>query len=204
METAFNCQFGLPLSAYPSTKVTGYTRPIPFFNNKCILLMLSRLLINSGGLNGEGIFRLAPDKNERNKSIEQINRGTFRGGDGDVNLYANLIKVWFRDLPNGILNAIDEKTIEMVADEGGIKKAGQFVISLPEPNKTIFLWLLDLMEKVVLNNHVNRMKPRALAIVIAPNLYKPADGANPIIMMQFSGKVVRCLIECLEWRMTTK
>eukprot|EP00941_MAST-03F_sp_MAST-3F-sp1_P005204 g5204.t1 len=195
MEEQFNRQFGVPLHQVPTTVVEGYEKPIP-----SILVMLSRLLINGGGLDCEGIFRLAPDKQARNIAIEAINRGTFRGGDGDVNTYANLIKVFFRDLPEGLLNIVSDEEILQVAEEGGLRVVERFMFSLPPSTKSIFLWLLDLMTKVAANHSINRMKPRALSIVIAPNLYKPAPGANPVEMMQFSGKVVRFLIECLNWR----
>jgi hypothetical protein len=118
----------------------------------------------------------------------------------DVNIFANLIKVWFRELPEGLLNRVGQDAIRAVADDGGAFAASRFVASLAPRERSLMLWLLDLMADVVARHEVNRMKPRALAIVIAPNLYKPDPGCNPIVMMQFSSKVVQCLMACLHWR----
>jgi len=43
--------------------------------------------------------------------------------------------------------------------------------SLPEPNKTLLAWLMELMKLIVSNSSVNKMTAQNLAIVVAPNLY---------------------------------
>ena len=59
-----------------------------------VLAMLEEHLINMGGLDQEGIFRLAPDEYEGATVKKEINKGTFKGCK-DVNCVANLVKVHF-------------------------------------------------------------------------------------------------------------
>jgi len=130
---ALNVQFGLPLEAMPKRAVDGYEGKIP-----AVLQMMKEYLFACGGGNVEGIFRLAPDREECAATKRAINNGTF-SGCGDVNVVANLIKVsgeecgvsdletntknvntsvkvWFRELPRGIFNMIPEKYIYSVCE----------------------------------------------------------------------------------------
>jgi len=73
--------------------VAGYEERVP-----AVLEMMKNYLIEHEGLEVVGIFRLAPDKDDCLWAKQQINEGEFNGC-GDVNIVANLIKVFFRELP---------------------------------------------------------------------------------------------------------
>lgn len=107
---ALNIQFGLPLEAVPKRFVDGYAAKIP-----AVLQMMKDRLLMSGGASIEGIFRLAPDRDECAAVKRAINDGTFDGCP-DVNVIANLIKVWFRELPRGLFNTVPEKHIYHVCE----------------------------------------------------------------------------------------
>lgn len=82
-----NHQFGLPLEAVPKRSVDGYEAKIP-----AVLQMMKEYLLANNGTTLEGIFRLAPDKDQCSAVKEAINNGTF-SGCSDVHIIANLIKV---------------------------------------------------------------------------------------------------------------
>lgn len=77
--------------------------------------MLEEHLRSQNGYSTEGIFRIAPDKATCDKAKASINDGTFTGCR-DVHVYANLIKVWFRDLSPRLLNCLEESTIVNAVD----------------------------------------------------------------------------------------
>jgi len=101
-----NTCFGVPLPAYHKNKD----------NIPSILVFLKRYLFENDGKNVVGIFRLAPDKDDCNWAKKQLNDGEFEKCE-DVNIIANLIKVWFRDLPVSLLDPIEEKNICMIAEQ---------------------------------------------------------------------------------------
>lgn len=90
------------------------------------------------------------------------------------------IKIWFRDLPTPILNAIPQETIMNFSSSEDCVAAYH---QLPEPQKTLLDWLLDFLTSVSQNSEINKMTAQNLgihlfiiinnfkAIVIAPNLY---------------------------------
>jgi Rho GTPase-activating protein 22/24/25 len=61
---------------------------------------------------------------------------------------------------------------------------------LEDPNHTLLQWLVDLVSDVAALEQINKMNPRNLAIVIAPNLYCTPPGTDPIEGLMISQKVV--------------
>ena len=72
--------------------------------------MLKNYMLKNGGIDIVGIFRLAPDKDDCNWAKQQINEGEFAAVD-DVNIVANLIKVFFRELPVSLLDQFRDEDI---------------------------------------------------------------------------------------------
>jgi len=61
--------------------------------------------------------------------------------------------------------------------------------SLPTLRKGLFLWLLEMMADVAERAECNRMNERAIAVVIAPNLYdQPTDAeiADPMAALNYT------------------
>mmetsp|Transcript_62504 Transcript_62504/g.76520 ORF Transcript_62504/g.76520 Transcript_62504/m.76520 type:complete len:157 (-) Transcript_62504:128-598(-) len=115
----------------------------------------------------------------------------------DVNVYANLIKVWFRDLPQPILNCVDPTRVELVANPS---QALDVINIMPEPQKSIFLWLCDMCVECSQYSKINKMNSQNLAIVIGPNLFNTTTFDNPMKAMTFSGKVVEFFKHAIELR----
>eukprot|EP00455_Lapot_gusevi_P029540 TRINITY_DN3163_c0_g1_i3.p1 TRINITY_DN3163_c0_g1~~TRINITY_DN3163_c0_g1_i3.p1 ORF type:complete len:388 (-),score=144.14 TRINITY_DN3163_c0_g1_i3:193-1356(-) len=191
-EKALQQQFGLPPNKLETRKLDAYNARIPI-----ILITMRDYLFTNRGDEQVGIFRLAPDAEECNFVKEQLNKGSFRGCN-DINCISNLIKVWFRDLPQQLLQPVDSNLIQQCAEE---EDALRIMDSLPEPNKSIYLWLLDLCVDIAAKQNINKMTPQNLAIVIAPNLFKPdALNLQPMQALVFSQKVAHFLFKSVCWR----
>ena len=161
------------------------------------------------GLRSEGIFRVAPDATENDQTLDQINSGGFDADawSGDAAIMANLIKVWFRVAPEGykLFEVIDRNiilTCDMFGDADVAEKAME---AMPEPHKSLMLWLLDLMCDVLDHADVNRMSVRALSVVVSPNLFNFEMSTDPTQAMQaltFAQKAVVMMQKMLKWRLT--
>lgn len=186
-------QFGVSPKQIPSKAVKGYDSKIP-----TILLDLKESLIEMGGYQVVGIFRLAP-RGKNNIIVKDLINcgGDWKSQVDSVNICANLIKVWFRDLPVPILNQIEKRVIEKSQDVASVAKATEL---FPEPARSILFWLWDLCVEVAKHENVNKMGAKNLAIVIGPNLFDLEAFENPMLAMTFSGKVVTFCERGIEWR----
>ncbi|GMF11502.1 unnamed protein product [Phytophthora lilii] len=82
-----NHQFGLPLEVVLKREVEGYESKLP-----AVLVMMKTCFLAHNGARTEGVFRLAPDKQEYSAVKHSINNGTFEDC-ADVHIMASLIKV---------------------------------------------------------------------------------------------------------------
>jgi len=188
-----NKQYGVPPKQLPCRKVQGYKAKIP-----SLLIDLKALLKEKGGYEVVGIFRLAPEGTKNDRIKELIDRGDdWQEEIDNVNICANLLKVWFRELPVPIMNLVETKVIEMSQDVESVAIASK---SFPEPSRSILLWLWDLCVEIADHENVNKMGAQNLAIVIGPNLFNTEEIKNPMTAMTFSGKVVTFFQRGIEWR----
>jgi len=181
--------FGVDPMTLDLTDDNGFQVPI-------IIADMKKFILEKNGINTEGIFRLAGEQTEIKRIKELMNNKTPYQTN-DINAIATLLKIWFRELPIPILNALPQESIM------GFQDANDCVIafnSLPEPNKTLLTWLLDLMMQVVANCSINKMTAQNLAIVVAPNLYD-INTPNPMQGLFLSQKCAaflnHVLTQCL-------
>lgn len=160
----------------------GFSYRVPL-----LLSMLRAQLMEGKALTEEGIFRVAGDETETASAKSRINRGVFQGSH-DINAIANLIKIWFRELPTPVLS---EVPMDVILNADSEAKCVQEFEKIGEPNRSLMLWLLDLMSQVAMNEQSNRMNARSLctlfqcflgvsnqfslAIVMGPNLYHSSE-----------------------------
>jgi len=163
-----------------------------------VIAEMRRIIIEKGGVNTEGIFRLAGEQTEIKRIKELLNNKSFDFKTNDLNAIASLLKIWFRELPVPILNALPQESIMSFQDANDCVMAYQ---SLPEPNKTLLTWLLDLMTLIVSNSKVNKMTSQNLAIVVAPNLYD-INTPNPLEGLFLSQKCAAFLNHVLNQTMS--
>jgi len=164
-----------------------------------ILKNLKDCLVAAGGLRSEGVFRLAGELTVLKSAKEQINRSSASNSgpgciDGehsclpdDVNDLATLIKIWYRELPQPILNGLPSK---VVMDSDDVDDCVAAAAKLPELQRDLLDWILELLLRVAANRATTKMTAQNLAIVVAPNLYE-ATTPDPMQGLVMSQKAVQ-------------
>lgn len=183
-----NAVFGVALEDLPKRKAPdgNYLEPIP-----TVLLVMKEHLLRLNALSVIGIFRLAPDKDACSLAKQQINLGEYDYNDcQDPNILANLIKVFFREMPENLLNSVPENEILKIAS---LKTIDEVVAEMKSaiidvPKYSLILWLLDLMALFVRHEHVNKMSAKNMAIVVSPNLYAVTT-ENSMVALTMAQKV---------------
>lgn len=176
--------FGVDPSILEMTQDVGYEVPK-------VLVQMKNYLAEQNAWAQEGIFRLAGEAGDIKTLKQQINRSrSFEGaGRPDVNSVANLLKIFYRDMPTPIMNVLPNNTIMASGDANVCIEAYE---SMKEPFKSILGWLLALIVEVASYRDSNKMSEQNLSIVIAPNLYDP-PGSDPMEGLVMSQKSVQFL-----------
>ncbi|KAK3024787.1 hypothetical protein RJ639_044948 [Escallonia herrerae] len=151
-----------------------------------ILLMMQRRLYAHGGLQAEGIFRINGENGHEEYVREQLNSGVVPE-DIDVHCLAGLIKAWFRELPNGVLDSL---TPEQVMQAQSEEECAQLVRLLPPTEAALMDWAINLMADVAQLEHYNKMNERNVAMVFAPNMTQMAD---PLTALMYAVQVMNFL-----------
>lgn len=178
-----NQHFKLPYRHVPRLAVAGYDDRIP-----AVLVMLQHHFVAKRGYLAPHIFRESPNKADRDQAMREINSGTFVGARHDVRVLADLIKLWFRELPVPIFHEIRSDQMEQLVHtgSGSTSDLAATIMSMLGPlEKCIVLWLADLLAHVASFQDENHMGVDQLAIVIAPNLVR-IETANPMLAVTLS------------------
>uniref|UniRef100_A0A453K1S9 Rho-GAP domain-containing protein n=1 Tax=Aegilops tauschii subsp. strangulata TaxID=200361 RepID=A0A453K1S9_AEGTS len=131
-----------------------------------ILLLMQERLYAQGGLKAEGIFRINPENDQEEHVRDQLNKGVVPE-DIDVHCLASLIKAWFRELPEGVLDSLSpEQVLQCNSEEEFLE-----LVTLLRPTPAALLnWAVELMADVVEEEELNKMNARNIAMVFAPNM----------------------------------
>ncbi|CAH0476859.1 unnamed protein product [Peronospora belbahrii] len=177
-----NQHFQLPFRQVPRVAVPGYEERIP-----AVLVMLQQHFSVKHGYLTPHIFRESPSKSERDQALIDINCGTFRGATQDVRVLADLIKLWFRELPLPVLHEIPIGEMERLASVQNVY--AEVLNLLSKSERSIVLWLADLLSSVAKYEPQNHMGVDQLAIVMAPNLIR-IETKNPMVAVTVSKAAV--------------
>lgn len=156
-----------------------------------ILLMMQRRLYEQGGLQAEGIFRITAGNSQEEYVREQLNSGVVPENI-DVHCLAGLIKAWFRELPNGVLDSIPAEDVMQAQSE---EECAQLVKRLPQTEAALLDWALNLMADVSQLESHNKMNARNIAMVFAPNMTQMAD---PLTALMYAVQVMNFLKTLIE------
>lgn len=151
-----------------------------------ILLLMQKNLYALGGLQAEGIFRIAAENSQEEYVREQLNGGVVPEGI-DVHCLAGLIKAWFRELPSGILDPLSPEQVMQCQTE---EDYAELVRLLPPTEAALLDWAINLMADVVQQEHLNKMDARNIAMVFAPNMTQMAD---PLTALMYAVQVMNFL-----------
>jgi hypothetical protein len=162
-----------------------------------ILAQMKECLILNGGLESEGILRLAGDATDIKRVKAEMNNNQFNVQTNyDVNTIASLIKIWYRELPTPVLNALPKECFMNSTEPNLFLEAYN---EMPDPNKALVAWLVDFLLAVAEKQAINKMTIQNLAIVLAPNLYEPT-GTDPMEGLVLSQKCAQLFAHLLSSR----
>jgi len=161
----YMAMFGQPLDKLKSIKLPSYTAQIPL-----LLIELKKLLHSVDGLTHRKIFHFSV----KNKSCSH-------------HKIAHLIRDFFDNLPTKLL---DDVPVALFRHD-----IGNAIERISDPQKSVFLWLLDLMADTVEHSEQNRMSVHVLAKSMAPNMI--SNKAN-------IGLVISFIKTSIEWRLSSR
>ncbi|CAM6039449.1 unnamed protein product [Sphagnum compactum] len=142
-----------------------------------ILLLMQEQLYQRGGLEVEGIFRINAENGHAKHVYDQLNKGTVPV-DIDVHCLAGLIKAWFRELPEGLLDVFTPpQVMECKSEEESVA----LVRLLPTTQASLLDWAVNLMADVVQQEAINKMNSHNIAMVFAPNMTQILDPLTALL-----------------------
>uniref|UniRef100_A0A0E0AIN0 Rho-GAP domain-containing protein n=1 Tax=Oryza glumipatula TaxID=40148 RepID=A0A0E0AIN0_9ORYZ len=153
---------------------------------KILLLMQERLYAQDGLKVAEGIFRITPENSQEENVREQLNRGLVPD-DIDVHCLASLIKAWFRELPEGVLDSLSPEQVLHCNTE---EECVELVRLLPPTQAALLNWVVEFMADVVEEEESNKMNARNVAMVFAPNMTQMSD---PLTALMHAVQVMNLL-----------
>ncbi|KAK9122808.1 hypothetical protein Sjap_012410 [Stephania japonica] len=180
----FNGFLGLPVEFEPEVprrapSARGNSVPT-------ILILMQKRLYALGGLQAEGIFRINAENSQEEYVRDQLNSGVLPDGV-DVHCLAGLIKAWFRELPQGVLDPLDPEQVMQCQSE---EEYVQLVKLLPPTEAALLDWAINLMADVVQEENHNKMNARNVAMVFAPNMTQMSD---PLTALMYAVQVMNFL-----------
>jgi len=172
-------RFGQPLDT--STPLTSGGVPTT-------LEQLRMVLLQGEGYMIEGIFRVSPAASALKASRELAEAGRA-ARISDLESAAQLIKVWFRELPTSILAGcaaplVDGELRSPAACDAALQR-------LPEVNRRTLYWVLELITDICRYEVQNRMTAQSMVIVFAPNLIAPPETLDPMSALEVNRRVVQ-------------
>ena len=188
------CEFSVPLEYQTKSQVFPYEHKIP-----TILIALADHIVKHKGMETEGIFRITPNRSEAHDVRKRICSGELDPKCEDPHVFAHLMKQYFRDLPTNLMGKL-ASTASLSIIENEMNKSPY---NRDEPNISnvlrndvqsehlaVLLWLLDFLALVSSFEHKNRMSPKALSVVMAPNMismdgFSITDPLRTCVMMVF-------------------
>ncbi|KAL1522912.1 hypothetical protein AB1Y20_017877 [Prymnesium parvum] len=152
-----------------------------------------------GGLQTEGIFRLAASSSEVNElkaALTAAPTSPSALATPSCEALAALIKIFLRELPDDLWAAVRPE-IDQEIMSGGSRDPIELASRLPPMEKNVVGWTLDLMNAVVLNASENKMDTKAVSVVFAPGLMRP-PAMDPMSELAYTTKSVQWLRAMLE------
>jgi len=161
-----------------------------------VLTELRRVLWERRGQLSEGIFRVSPAANQLKLARQLAESGQF-DEINDVDCVAQLIKLWFKELPESIFEPQLKPIVDSVPLSG--EQCAQLVLQMPEVNRRVIDWLLRLFCEICRHEEENRMTATSLTIVFAPNLLNPPPTVDPMLALELNKRMVRFLEKLFDY-----
>ena len=133
------------------------------------------------GLDEVGVFRLSGSLREVATLRHMFQCGQYPGPDDihDVNAATNLLKLYFRELPQALFEPRADYD-PAASTRAGVSPYRAVLDSLSVARRKIAYALFRLLAMVVANSARNKMSSANLAIVLSPTLHAPSDTVSQL------------------------
>jgi len=162
-----------------------------------LLAMLKTSIVKHSGFETEGIFRLSASESKLKDIKYELNTNTFTDST-DVHCCASLIKRWYGELPTRVFTALTMEMIDEVVND--VDESMALARKLPEPERSLYLWLVDLLFQVSQYQEKNKMVPANLAICVAPQMMN-INFDNPTDAFFLNQKICNFVQNCITYRL---
>ncbi|XP_040183429.1 protein FAM13A isoform X2 [Rana temporaria] len=158
--------------------------------------------LRSEGVTHEGLFRV----NGNVKVVEQL-RLKYESGepltlseDGDVYSAASLLKLFLREMPDGVISAaLLPKFIHIYQETGSDaqreNRLKELIHELPDTHYSLLKYLCHFLTQVVERHAENKMNIYNLATVFGPNCFHVSPGFEGMKQQEVCNKIVAKLLE---------
>uniref|UniRef100_A0A914Z2R1 Rho GTPase-activating protein 39 n=1 Tax=Panagrolaimus superbus TaxID=310955 RepID=A0A914Z2R1_9BILA len=149
-----------------------------------IEITLIQLILENGGENTEGIFRIAADPEQLNTAMVQLDQN-IKPRLKDCHVAAVLLKQWLRQLPTPLIPDLIYPKCLVVSTQA--ENACCIVDQLPAINRLVLAKLLQLLQLFCKEETVTitKMDVANLAMVFAPNILR-CESDDPHVLMNNS------------------
>jgi hypothetical protein len=159
---------------------------IPRLIVKCIEM------VDQDGLRETGIYRVCCVTSDLQKLRHQFDRHYHRGeemlAEKNVHVAANLLKLFFRELPEPLFTSTHYKqflhAIQLTDMDNQRVTLLKTVESINSDNRRVLYYLLDHLIRVSQYSDINMMHLENLAVVFGPTLMRPS---NLLVTNYFAG-----------------
>ena len=184
---SFHCNIDLILDFQLAL---GDTLPYPR-----ILKILCESVISLGGCEQQGIFRLAGNKTEIDRARYALENG-LEFNPSDPNVPADLLKQWFRHLPQPLIPFEQFEYCMQVADKPDI--CVDMINRICSPaQKAVFNYLAIFLAEMARYVATTSMNIDNLALVFAPGVVR-SKSDDPSLLLHYSNKQKQFLKNVIE------
>ncbi|OHT09812.1 RhoGAP domain containing protein [Tritrichomonas foetus] len=164
--------------------------PIPF-----VLHHMADMLLKKNCENIEGIFRLPGNMRRVDEMTDELNQGRDSLMSAEVNDIASLMKKWFRDLPDPVVNLEKVDLLENAFED---KTYIEFTESLPKTHKLTLMYLIGFLQHLCKSEAQTKMNAKNYAIVFGPNIVQVRDMNEPMKLKKFSDITIEYLTTLIQ------
>ncbi|KAK5583661.1 hypothetical protein RB653_005259 [Dictyostelium firmibasis] len=168
--------FGIDLE----TIVTSQNQPTFVSEVPKIVASVIEWLDKHNAVNEEGIFRIPGNGitiQEIKKSFDEGKGDLSKFNSSDIHSVAGVLKLYLRELPEPLFIWRYYSTfIKVIRNPDHLQRAlhlRMLCYGLPKVNRDLVLSLMGFLNKISLNNRINKMTSQNLATVFAPNILRP-------------------------------
>eukprot|EP01114_Cavostelium_apophysatum_P015930 TRINITY_DN4443_c0_g1_i1.p1 TRINITY_DN4443_c0_g1~~TRINITY_DN4443_c0_g1_i1.p1 ORF type:complete len:554 (-),score=182.14 TRINITY_DN4443_c0_g1_i1:15-1676(-) len=141
------------------------------------LIDLKRCLLDNDGLRHENIFRVAGDEPLMRRLRKRLTLKQHISVEEPIQVYsvAALIKQWFKELPQKLLQPIKAEDLRNCRSE---EDAVRLAENLPSLSLALLNWLVELLAETSAGFVDNLMTVQDLGVLFAPTLYNTSQMEN--------------------------